>query len=254
MMFHSGNGASSGELHCHPNFGPIASPPANNPLCNGLLLYGRARLALDAISTSLSNQYTRRLHDMETNNAESSRPSKVSAAVTLLYLSLALGVLPLPIALPPICDEHREIPGSVIVFIAIAVVAFFWFLIYKIGKGRNWARITYLVVFGIGVVIELPDVLAGLSGSSTAATGAPALALLGIATTILDVIALVLLFQAPSSEWFRQMKELASRQSQEALLGANLCPCPDCGRPVSRLAQSCPQCGRPLGPPSRGEP
>jgi len=25
-----------------------------------------------------------------------------------------------------------------------------------------------------------------------------------------------------------------------------LAPCPDCGRHVSRLAQSCPQCGRPL--------
>jgi len=29
---------------------------------------------------------------------------------------------------------------------------------------------------------------------------------------------------------------------------ANLTPCPDCGRMVSRLAVACPQCGRPLTP------
>ena len=29
---------------------------------------------------------------------------------------------------------------------------------------------------------------------------------------------------------------------------ADLLPCPDCGRMVSRQAASCPQCGRPLRP------
>lgn len=33
--------------------------------------------------------------------------------------------------------------------------------------------------------------------------------------------------------------------------GANLRPCPDCGRRISLLAPSCPSCGRPFGPAPR---
>ena len=43
---------------------------------------------------------------------------------------------------------------------------------------------------------------------------------------------------------------LTSRKSPGGSLNPNLYPCPDCGRPVSRLAPSCPQCGRPLTPES----
>ena len=40
----------------------------------------------------------------------------------------------------------------------------------------------------------------------------------------------------------------SKRAGQSGAQNANLAPCPDCGRLVSRLAPNCPQCGRPLTP------
>ena len=129
---------------------------------------------------------------MEDNGAQISRPSKVSMAVTLLYVALAIAVLRLPIELHVIWQENQQVPVPVIVFIAMAVVAFFWFLIYKIGRGRNWARITYLVIFVLGV----PGAVTGLFRSSGVAQAS---ALLGVPEGILEIVALVFLFQAPSN-------------------------------------------------------
>src|SRR5262249_22317802 len=52
----------------------------------------------------------------------------------------------------------------------------------------------------------------------------------------------------------RTRDEIAAAADDRGALesgGANLRPCPDCGRQVSRLAPSCPSCGRPFAAPAR---
>lgn len=48
-----------------------------------------------------------------------------------------------------------------------------------------------------------------------------------------------------------RLAEVKERQAA-ATADPKLTPCPDCGRQVSRLAESCPQCGRPLTPGKAG--
>lgn len=131
---------------------------------------------------------------MEQNQVN--RPDKVGTAVVLLYVTLGIGVL------RSIMEASRlsaQASVGFVMFITSAVLGLMWFFIYMIGKGRNWARITFLVLFIIGIPFAVLPLLQSLAAN-------PLSGLLGIGQTVVQVIALVFLFQKPSSEWFRQMK------------------------------------------------
>ena len=68
-----------------------------------------------------------------------------------------------------------------------------------IWNGRNWARITFLVVVIIGTPGSIFQLLLGL-------TVTPISGLLDIGGIVIQIIALIFLFQKPSSDWFRKMK------------------------------------------------
>ena len=130
------------------------------------------------------------------NRAQSNRPGKVGQAVILLYATLAVGVVRM------IVEGARLSAGSSVGFVmlnTVAVFAIIWFLIHKIGKGRNWARITFTVLFLIGVPFSVLPLVQSVAAS-------PVSGMLGIAQAVIQAIALVLLFQKPSSHWFSEMK------------------------------------------------
>ena len=130
------------------------------------------------------------------NQDQLSRPDKIRQAVTLLYVNLGIGVLIFIMEVP--FSQRWQVAS--VYFIMFIVLCIFWFFIHMIGKGKNWARITYLVLFIIGMpfwVLELPQSLAAN----------PIVGLLGIGETVIQVVALVILFQKPSSDWFREMKD-----------------------------------------------
>jgi cytochrome bd-type quinol oxidase subunit 1 len=79
--------------------------------------------------------------------------------------------------------------------VGIGMLVLMIVLIYFISKRRNWARITYTVLFAIGI----PFTLFGLARSLSAAqlTGVVGLIQFGM-----QVAALVLLYQRQSSDWF----------------------------------------------------
>ena len=136
--------------------------------------------------------------NIEQNQAQRSRPDKVSMAVKLLYVTLGIGVLRFiidPSSLSQIAQMDLE------VFVGITAFSFIliWFFIYMIGKGRNWARIILLVSFIIGTPFAVPILLQSLVEKSISG-------LLTTGTLVLQGIALVFLFQKPSSEWFRKMR------------------------------------------------
>lgn len=122
-----------------------------------------------------------------------SRPANVGIAVKLLYISLGIDVVRR--IMEASTTTQMASPGFV-----MFAFGFEWLFIYAIGKGRNWVRITYLVLFIIGIPVTiLPLLLQSLAAN-------PISGLFDIGQTVIKVIALVFLFQKPSSAWFKEIK------------------------------------------------
>ena len=131
---------------------------------------------------------------METQSA-AQKPQPVVTAVNLLWVSLAVGLVKM---LMDFSNLSGMAAAAFTNFILIFTFALITFLIFKISAGRNWARITFLVMFIIGVLPTLPIVLGEFSRS--AVVGALSAAQIG-----LQVYALFLLFTQPGSSWFRKV-------------------------------------------------
>jgi len=127
-------------------------------------------------------------------NQQSERPRTVTIAVNLLWASIAVGLVKIPLDLPALAAMPS--PGLVWTVIAL-VLAFFCLLIWKISLGRNWARIAYLVFFLIGLIPAAPTLMAELGRS-------PVLAVLSIVQFIMQGYAVFLLYMNPGKSWFQK--------------------------------------------------
>ena len=123
------------------------------------------------------------------------KPQPVATAVNLLWASLAVGLVKV---LMDFSHLDSQAPAAFTTFILIFTFALIGFLIFKISAGRNWARITFLVLFVLGMLPTLPIVLGEFSRS--AVVGALSMAQIG-----LQAYALFLVFTNPGSAWFRKV-------------------------------------------------
>ena len=130
----------------------------------------------------------------EATEEQSTRPAIVSNAVKLLYATLGIGVVRAVLEFPTLVQQTSVI---FVLFIWAVVFGVIWFLIHKIGSRRNWARITFLVLFIVGVPFSVLPLLQSLSA-------APVSGLIGILQMAGQVVALVMLFQGTSNAWFRK--------------------------------------------------
>ena len=124
------------------------------------------------------------------------KPKSVSLAVNLSWASLVLGVVKI------IVDSNGPTHQSPLIFVAFVLIitsALIVFLIFKISAGKNWARITLLVFFLLGMVPEIFIVLTEFARSAI-------VGIISVAQVLLQVYALFLLFTKPGSEWFRKNK------------------------------------------------
>jgi hypothetical protein len=96
-------------------------------------------------------------------------------------------------------DLYQTESIGFMIFVSISVLGILWFFIHKIWKGRDWARITFLVLYIIGIPFAVFTLLQPLMDR-------PFYGVLGIGQAVLQLVALVFLFQKSSSEWFKQMK------------------------------------------------
>jgi len=130
-----------------------------------------------------------------------SRPDKVSTAITLLWVMIAVGVISSIFNF----SNSLEIANASglglwwLIFTLYFSLLFLAFLIWKIGQGKNWARITYLVLFILGVPMTIYGYLTSAINTFTI--------ILGLAGMIVHVVVLVFLFQKQSSDWFKSMKK-----------------------------------------------
>jgi hypothetical protein len=125
------------------------------------------------------------------------RPAQVKTAVTMLYCVLALGLTNGSMFFLRVIETT---PLSVFILIALITAAVALILIYQIGKGSNWARITYLIVFLASLPFGAIPLYRLLSYNPVPGT-------IAVVQTLMQVIALTLLFRQPSSDWFKQVKQ-----------------------------------------------
>lgn len=139
------------------------------------------------------------------NSTQQERPAKVSTAVKLLYTTLGIGII------RSIIESSRHAEASSIgfvLFITFFVFGLMWFLIYMTGKGKNWARITFLVLFILGVPMSILPMIQSLTHDPTSG-------ILGFVQVVMQVMALVFLFQGESSAWFKAIKLSKSQNAQQ---------------------------------------
>ncbi len=130
---------------------------------------------------------------MDTNSNRPERPKKVQNAVTILYVTLGIGIVRAVME----ASANAEMAGvGFLMFVTLVVFAVMVFLIAMIGRGRNWARITLLVFFLLGLPLSILPLIRSFTNS-------PISGVLGLAQVILQIVAIVFLFQQEASAWFK---------------------------------------------------
>lgn len=124
------------------------------------------------------------------------RPSRVTTAVHMLYLSLGF-----PVAgafLQCVLPEGNRSEGLVV----LGSLPLPLLLYCMIRRGKDWARITFVImsVLNVAALVDRSLINPPLFDSREIS-----LLSLGIAEVCIDLAALALLFQPDSSDWFRAM-------------------------------------------------
>jgi len=123
-------------------------------------------------------------------------PAQVAAAAWMLWLTLALGAINAALEW-----GYLTSTTSVGLVFATQVVTFgiLAWLTIKITRGRNWARITYLVLLLAGLPVaflQFPTIF-----SRSIVAGA-----ISVMQVVLQVASLYLVFSDPGRRWFRRAK------------------------------------------------
>tara|TARA_B100000315_G_scaffold45854_1_gene40670 strand:- start:16 stop:429 length:414 start_codon:yes stop_codon:yes gene_type:complete len=126
-------------------------------------------------------------------------PKNVLIGVKLLIIALGLGIIRAIIGIPMLEDP---IAIRITVIIVVPFVLLAGFLIYKIYREKNWARITFLVLFIVGVIGNIDDMILWFFEIQI-------LLVLYIIETIATIIALFLILQEKSSKRSGEMNTLS---------------------------------------------
>jgi uncharacterized membrane protein YuzA (DUF378 family) len=141
------------------------------------------------------------------NNAPLTKPTKVVAAQALLWMSLLIVVFYLLREASGIVEKTGA-PLAFVILLMCLITAPPAFVIYMIGKGKNWARIAYIVVFVAGLVISIVETVQS-PADSFFSSGIQSLQM------CIQLTALILLLQKDASAWFKRKRDLQSRTFDE---------------------------------------
>lgn len=128
------------------------------------------------------------------------RPTSVTTAVQLLYItivvSIVCGILNIAAVKDAPLSSTTLTPGVVALTLIVVVIIGLFFII-NISRGRNWARIIYLILFALSLINSAIH-LKMLFNQGT---------LIGVATIanyVMTLAAMILLFQKSSNQWFKR--------------------------------------------------
>ena len=115
-------------------------------------------------------------------------PKNILIGVKLLIITLGLGIVRAITIIPMLEDP---IARRITVIITVLFVLLTGFLIYKIYKEKNWARIIFLILFIVGVILNIENMILWFFAASI-------LLVLYIIETIVIIIALSFILQGGS--------------------------------------------------------
>ena len=144
--------------------------------------------------------------------ARGPRPAPVSLAVKLIWVGIALSVVSAIVTvavLDDLVDAALDQPGaqglpaatiraSAVGGVVIGLVigaGLNTLLAIFIGRGANWARITYTVLAALGIVF-------GLIGMASGSAGPAVLTVISLVSLLIAAAVLVLLWRKESGAWF----------------------------------------------------
>jgi hypothetical protein len=134
------------------------------------------------------------VEDVADPAAATPRPRAVSIAVWLLWAQIAVELL------DELLDIHDASQSGAIVVAAnaytIVLVGGVCWLIFMIGRRRNWARIIYAFLFALGMTIQLVTWEATLNGL-------PRDLVAIVLQSGLQLAGVVFVFQRAANAWFR---------------------------------------------------
>jgi hypothetical protein len=121
------------------------------------------------------------------------KPKVVVLAVRLLYASIAIVFIR---GIIVGFKFNTDVPLASVVLFLFFVCGIVCFLIYKISRGRNWARIVYLLLYLTGNYFTILPLFRSVAVY-------PLTGILGIGHAVMELIALVMLFLSPANLWFK---------------------------------------------------
>ena len=124
------------------------------------------------------------------------KPAIIQSAISLLWASLAIA------AVKVVLDWANFVgrgSAAFTAFIMIFTFAVIGFVVVKIGQGKNWARVIFLVVFVVGIVTAFLTLRSEFAQSRL-------LGILSIVQAALQATALYFIFTSPGKEWYRKVQ------------------------------------------------
>ncbi len=131
------------------------------------------------------------------NKIPADLPNTISNSSKVIYLSAALGIInPILVNLLTNIDNFSDPTNLVIIIVSTGILVF---LGYDINLGKNWARIVFTVLFGLGFLM-LPLVIPETFRLN------PIVGTLSLFQAILQGLAILLLFKSESRDWYLKQK------------------------------------------------
>lgn len=122
----------------------------------------------------------------------SERPPKVVLAIRLLFLVVGIGMVRTVMTVMRHADVRSP---NLLIFTKLFIYLGSLFLIYQLGRGKNWARLSLAGIFVLNIPLTILPTFESISHN-------PVHTLLGFLQLALYIVALVFLFQKNSSCWF----------------------------------------------------
>jgi hypothetical protein len=138
-----------------------------------------------------------------TNTAPIDVPQAIQQGAKLMWWSLGLGVLVTLIQVGALLSIKAPIATTLVELLGYIFLGLF---IKQIGKGRNWARWLYACMVGLGLVMLLGKLIFGPTGSFAGTSWF--FILIMLVRSLLDIGALVLIFDLSANRWFDSKKAI----------------------------------------------
>lgn len=122
----------------------------------------------------------------------SEKPPKVVLAMKLFYLVVGIGVIRTAITV----FRHAGVRSPFfLIFTKLLIYAGSVYLIYQLGKGKNWAKWSFAAIFAVNIPLTILPALGSISHN-------PFYTLLGFLQIGLYIAGLAFIFHKSAASWF----------------------------------------------------